>query len=681
MASCNRRRLLCVCFVLFCFFVFNAAEAGAYSGQTANRTVHIKEGDRETTAKVYYKVISVQEAESVGDGVFGLKPDGKFVIVRFKAVNKGPASVPAHIVSDISLSDGKGTLWKSSARASGLLRLGTEGFAIIELDKGKEIEDVAVFDIPAKAKQYVVRFPSTVRSTKEELLHKDASLKTKDKTVPKEQPIVQTKPAKLSIAKETKSEQTEQPKKESQSVKKTEAAKPVEEKVEDKTDTAGPAKKSITQPAKNCDAIEEKIKKAQEKEDMPKKGRLHYYAAECYLANSNYTTALRHLDETENAGKALNNPELDVLSFIGRGRVSLASGYKEKATEIFRAAAEKAEREVFQSLWASDYTKALISIKLAGVYFELGAKETAKDRMEQALLISTDFMLEDEIFSMLKLYDPKLPGKLAAVSKSIGSAWAAFEKADYKGMEKFAAEALDKAKKASTAKGIFDSEYALATALSKKGDIDNAIGYATHAQVLADKGNDTARANLINNLLGNLLRQKKSYQPAIAALAKTLANARETGNKREEAATLTKIGQTQMEMGEYREAFEHFKQALKISLDTNALKQTIAGGYLNMGRSLKKLEQYDKAEKSMTIALDIYKKIVNEEGELAALLELADNSALQSDFEVAIKILEQNLGRYKKSGLKKRFDESLAEYVSKAKEKTKIERYKGTKTE
>lgn len=677
MASCNGSRTLYVCFALFCLFVFFTDEAGAYPGQTANRTIRIKEGARETAAKIFYRIISVQEAGSVGDGVFGMKAEGKFVIVRFKALNKGTVPVPAHIISDIYLSDGKGTLWKASARASGLLRLGTDGFAIMELDKAKEIEDVAVFDIPVKTQQYLIRFPSTVRNLKEEFLPKDVSsaqIKEKEKALSKEQPAEQ--------AKTTKPEQTEQPKKQPQPAKKQEAVTPIEEKTEDKTERSGSLKKDLLpQPAKKCDTIEDNIKKAEEKEERPKKGRLHYYAAECYVSNSNFTTALRHLDETENIGKALNNPELDVLSFIGKGRVSLASGHKEKATEIFRAAAEKAEREVFQSLWASDYTKALVSIKLAGVYLELGAKETAKERLDQALLMNSDFMLEEEIFSMLKLYEPKLSGKLTAVSKSVESAWSAFEKADYKGMEKFAAEALDKAKKISTAKGIFDSEYALATALSKKGETDNAIGYAKHAQELADKGNDTTRAHLINNLLGNLLRQKKSYQPAVAAFGKILANARETGNKREEASTLTKIGQTQIEMGEYSEALEHFKQALKINLDAKALKQTIALGYLNIGRALKKLEQHEKAEKSITIALDLYKKTASEEGELTALWEMADNRALQSDFEVAMKILEQNLTRAKKTRLKKSFVESLADYASKAKKKTRTEKYKEMKTE
>ncbi|TAN44669.1 MAG: tetratricopeptide repeat protein [Nitrospirae bacterium] len=687
MNFCNQGRLLYICFTFCCLLVFSADEAGAYPGQTANRTIRIREGARETAAKIFYRVTSVQEAESVGDGVFGLKPEGKFIIVRFKAVNKGPAPVPAHIVSDIYLSDGKGALWKSSARASGLLRLGTDGFAIMELDKGKEIEDVAVFDIPAKNQQYLVRFPSTIRNAREEPMPKDkdapAKIKEKEKALPKEQLAAQTKTTKTQPAvKETKPEQAEQLKKGPQAAKKQEAVRPTEDRTEDKPERSAPLKKDTSlQSPKKCDMLEEKIKKAEEKEDLPDKGRLHYYAAECYAANSNFTTALRHLDETESIGKTLGNPELDILSVIGKGRISFASGHKEKAAEIFRTAAEKAEREVFQSLWASDYTKALISVKLAGVYLELSAKETAKERLDQALLINSDFKLEEEIFSMLKLYDPKLSGKLAAVSKSIESAWTAFEKTDYKGMEKFAAEALDKAKKVSAAKGVFDSEYALATALDKKGETDNAIGYAMHAQGLADKGGDITRANLINNLLGKLLRQKKSYQPAVAALGKTLANARETGNKREEAATLTKIGQTQMEMGEYREALEHFKQALKIALDANALKQTIAHGYLNMGSALKKLEQYDKAEKSMSIALDLYKKTASEEGELTALWEMADNRALQSDFEVAVKILEQNLGRAKKAGLKKTFVESLLDYAFKAKDKTRTEKYKRMRTE
>ncbi|MBI5211937.1 MAG: DUF4352 domain-containing protein [Nitrospirae bacterium] len=149
------------CLPLFFLAGFHtvAAEANrepAGLNQPVNQIVKDKNNSR---IKATYTITGVKETRHLGDGIFLKRPEGKFVIVKFKVKNISSMPFPADALSNIMLIDGKKRQWKQSVSATGSLRLGTEGFTMMEIGSRMEIEDVVVFDIPENVKDYYIVLP------------------------------------------------------------------------------------------------------------------------------------------------------------------------------------------------------------------------------------------------------------------------------------------------------------------------------------------------------------------------------------------------------------------------------------------------------------------------------------------------------------------------------------------
>lgn len=149
------------CLLLFFFEGFHTtdAEAGREPAGLYRPVDQIVKDKNNGRIKATYTITGVKEAGHLGDGIFSKKPDGKFVIVKFKVKNRSSMPFPADVLSNIILIDGKKRRWKRSESATGSLRLGTEGFTIMEIGSRMEMEDVVVFDVPENVKDYYIALP------------------------------------------------------------------------------------------------------------------------------------------------------------------------------------------------------------------------------------------------------------------------------------------------------------------------------------------------------------------------------------------------------------------------------------------------------------------------------------------------------------------------------------------
>ena len=155
--------IACVVRLMACsaLLVFHAVAAEAEDNPAGiNRPVTLTVKDKNNNRiKATYTITGIKEAKHLGDGIFLRKPDGKFVIVKFKVKNMSSISFPTDALSNITLIDAKKKRWKRSDSATGSLRLGTRSFTMMKMGSRMEIEDVVVFDIPENVKDYDIALP------------------------------------------------------------------------------------------------------------------------------------------------------------------------------------------------------------------------------------------------------------------------------------------------------------------------------------------------------------------------------------------------------------------------------------------------------------------------------------------------------------------------------------------
>jgi len=427
-------------------------------------------------------------------------------------------------------------------------------------------------------------------------------------------------------------------------------------------------------------ANEKAIEIASKQNNLYVQGRLHYNVAECYTRLNKYDDAERHLENAIAIGSKVKDPELEILASIDKSRVLIARGDRKGSAEIFKATSDRANQEIFLNIAVNDYIKALVSLQMAQILIDMGDKERAKERLEYALMVNNDFKLEDNIINTLKSAGLKAHMEISDVNAMLDEAWAFYEKGDYKGMEKISMTALERAKKLGYKRGLFGGNYYIAMSLISMDGHDKAIDHALLAQELSEKGNDEIRLGMTYNLIGNIFKQKKSYEKALYYYNKYFDSVKRTRNREGEAVALSNIGNVLMDKGQYRDALKYYEDSLKVSLEIGTVRHIIAQAYMSIGRVLKKLGDYKNAEKSIVIAINIFRELGNEGGEVVGLWEMADNYALQSEYPLAIKLLEDNLDRAEKFGMKNNFIDDLIDNSEKNKDYLRVEKYKSMKT-
>jgi tetratricopeptide (TPR) repeat protein len=425
---------------------------------------------------------------------------------------------------------------------------------------------------------------------------------------------------------------------------------------------------------------EKAIEIASKQNNLPVQGRLHYNVAECYARLNRYDDAQRHLGSAINIGARIKDLELEILALIDRSRVLNAKGDKKGSAEVFRMVSDRANKEIFLNIEVKDYVRALVSMQMAGVLLDMGDKEGAKERLEYALMVNNDFKLEENIINTLKSAGSKAHTELSGINDMLDEAWTFYEKGDYKGMERVSRIAVERAKKMGYKRGMFGGNYYIAMSLISMDEYDKAIDHALLAQELSEKGNDETRLGMVYNLIGNIFKQKKSYEKAMYYYNKYFDSVKRTGNREGEAVALSNMGNVLMDKGEYRDALKYYEDSLKVSLEIGTVRHIIAQAYMSIGRVLKKLGDYKNAEKSIGIAINIFRELGNEGGEVVGLWEMADNYALQSEYPSAIKLLEDNLNRAEKFGMKNNFIDDLISNSEKNKDYLRVEKYKSMRT-
>ena len=506
-----------------------------------SQTIRLKEEGVEYVVKTVYRITGASEEETLGEGIFRRSPEGRFVVVRFSVRNNGNRPAPANILSDISLVTGKGETLGPSERATGLLRLGSGSFGLMELAPGAEMNDIVAFDVPAAVKRYFVRLPggAKIGPLKYSKKPEGTGEMTDGKKVPEERgrrPETKKGPAEVTVKKPAKPAETAAGKIEG---RKTDTSKGRTD------DDARPRPAGVC--SVSLEEYELQVKRAAEEGDRSLEGNRRYAAAECCVLKGKYADAARHYGMAAKIGSRLDDGEMEVLSLLGESRALASSGDVKRASEVFGRASKKAETEVFQNLWIVDYLKAVVSFRMAEALAEMGDGNGAVKRLDYARLLNYDFALEEKIFKLLMKTDKEASGKLEDIYALLDASHAAYERLDYAAMEKAAAQAFETAAALRYRKGMFEAEYTLANALSGRGDYAAALERAVRIRELAEAGNDYKRRVLAYNLAGDLYRLMKDYEKALAAYGWTLSLARAGGNRSDEAAALKNIGRVVME--------------------------------------------------------------------------------------------------------------------------------------
>ncbi|MBI5211938.1 MAG: DUF4352 domain-containing protein [Nitrospirae bacterium] len=715
---------------LMIFTLCHEASAEYGANQTILQKIRYIDGKQEHVIRAAYIITEIKETKSIGEGVFSKKADGKFIIVRFKVYNKGSIAIPTNTLTDLMLIDGKNKRWDYSLGATGSMRLGTESFGRMEIGADKGMEDTIVFEVPEDVREYFILLPGGAKVSSGGQPDKKKTAKAEEELKRELKEDKNSKEEIVPAAKKQEDAKIEEPKSEGKKnikiitnqdkVKKADAAGlKAEEKVEmraeekikekgvkEKTKRAGRQKEQVSaKTVKNksdkkslqelldaagifyregkcgdfINANEKAIEIASKQNNLAVEGRLHYNVAECYTRLNKYEDAKRHLDSAIAIGAKIKDAELETLALMDKSRVLAAKGDKRSSAEIFKIASDKANKEVFLNIAVKDYVKALVSLQMAQILMGTGDREMAKERLEYALMVNHDFKMEENIANTLKSSELAIYKEISGINTMLDEAWSFYERGDYKGMEGVSRNAIDASKKLGYKRGGFGGSYYLAMSLISLDEYDKAIDYALLAQELSEKGSDEVRLGMVYNLIGNIFKQKKAYEKALYYYNRYLDTVKRTGNREGEAVALNNMGNVLMDKGEYRDALKYYEDSLKVGLEIGAVKHMIAQEYLGIGRVLKKLADYKNAEKSIVIAINIFRELGNEGGEVVGLWEMAGNYTFQNEYLSAIKLLEDNLVRAEKFGMKQSFIDDLIDNSEKNKDYLRIEKYKNMK--
>ncbi len=286
--------------------------------------------------------------------------------------------------------------------------------------------------------------------------------------------------------------------------------------------------------------------------DSAKVGALREMA-EKELRQQDYPTALKYAEEAIKAAGKTGNGSDRGSSFLLAGRISRAQGNVPSALNYLIQAKLEAEAKQNQRIAFDANTE------IAHLYFWQRAYEKALSYFNQALAIAQ-----------------KRPSEAWYIPALENVANSYFLVKDYTNAKKHYLQLLNLQKKQDNYEGILAELDHLTNTDKLAGQHDEAIAFCNEAIALAEKKQDYFMVAELMTDLGFLYQDKKSYEEAIGYFKNSLAvHAKFTQgdqgfSKRGDA--LGNQGIIYIDMGDFRNAFWNFDQALKLKQQANDAK-------------------------------------------------------------------------------------------------------------
>ncbi|MBA3704440.1 MAG: tetratricopeptide repeat protein [Bacteroidetes bacterium] len=187
----------------------------------------------------------------------------------------------------------------------------------------------------------------------------------------------------------------------------------------------------------------------------------------------------------------------------------------------------------------------------------------------------------------------------------------------------FVKEALKLSEKINFKIGIGEAYLWLGTAVSNKGEYNEALKQITKARILFEgllsfSQNEKKRikaflARVFNNT-GNIYYKQGNYAEALKNHLVALRIRKELKDKSGQADSYINMGNVYVDEGNYSEALKEYTEALKIKIELGN-KAGVALAYSNMGVIYSHQGNYPEALKSYLAALKIREEIKDENGE------------------------------------------------------------------
>ena len=181
------------------------------------------------------------------------------------------------------------------------------------------------------------------------------------------------------------------------------------------------------------------------------------------------------------------------------------------------------------------------------------------------------------------------------------------------------------------------------------GHLSDAVTVHSHASRAARQLSDpTGQAHALTNL-GVAHLQLGRYEPASAALTRSLELFARAGDPAGQARTLNNLGIVAKRMGHYRAAADHFQQAL--TLFRRAGERTNEARALgNLGNLQERLGHYQAATGHLQQALELFRATGDQTGQAHTLHDLGVVDTRLGRYEAATRHLGQALDLFRRVG-------------------------------
>jgi len=178
-------------------------------------------------------------------------------------------------------------------------------------------------------------------------------------------------------------------------------------------------------------------------------------------------------------------------------------------------------------------------------------------------------------------------------------------------------------------------------------DISKSIIYAESAAIIAAKIENYELQQKSEFITGFAYYGKNDFEKALHHFEKSLKLSQELYDKKNEALSLNRLGNTFQLMGEYDQALYQYDQAIIINKALQD-KQEIARTLTNLGSVYRLYGNYELAINQHLEALGIYEGLQNDEGIAWSALNIGRLFKMMKNYQKSIEYVNQSLDIYKK---------------------------------
>jgi serine phosphatase RsbU (regulator of sigma subunit) len=178
-------------------------------------------------------------------------------------------------------------------------------------------------------------------------------------------------------------------------------------------------------------------------------------------------------------------------------------------------------------------------------------------------------------------------------------------------------------------------------------DIHTSIIYAESAAIIAQKIENHELQQKSEFITGFAYYNKNDFEKALLHFNKSLTLSKNLYDKRNQALSLNRLGNTFQLMGEYDQALYQYDQAIIINKALQD-KQEIARTLTNLGSVYRLFGNYELAINQHLEALGIYEGLQNDEGIAWSALNIGRLFKMMKNYQKSIEYVNQSLGIYKK---------------------------------